>query len=265
MEPAPFSRIPSKVRGLVFDKDGTLLDFNTLWAGKIEQWIAALAAAAADQAQVDPGVLTPALENTLGFDPGKRGVVPDSPLAVAAMPRLYAVAMTVLYQHGLAWHEAESIAERLWQESSALIPPDLVRPVGDVAGTLRTLKEAGYRLAIITSDDRQSTLATLPILGIEALVEVVVCGDDPFPVKPAPEGLWHIGRHFSLSPGQLLLVGDTASDMLCGRNAGVSLCVGILGGAGDRERLAAGADLLLPSIDGLIDPAVPALPGRWRG
>ncbi|MFQ5421810.1 MAG: HAD family hydrolase [Anaerolineae bacterium] len=124
-----------------------------------------------------------------------------------------------------------------------------VQPIGDVSSAIARLAQAGVRIAIITSDDRAATEATLPLLGIAGLVDVLVCGDDDVPNKPAPDALWQMGRQFDVDPAQMLMVGDTAGDMIFGRNAGVSGCIGIRGGAGDPFKLSHHANSIVDSIN----------------
>jgi phosphoglycolate phosphatase len=108
---------------------------------------------------------------------------------------------------------------------------------------------AGIRIAITTSDDRAITEATISLLGITKYVDLLVCGDDDVPNKPAPDGLWKVGRQLNIQPSQILMVGDTASDMNFGRNAGAAGCIGIRGGAGDILALSQEADEVIDSID----------------
>ena len=52
----------------------------------------------------------------------------------------------------------------------------------------------------------------------------------------------------------LIVVGDTASDMQAGRRAGARLCVGVLTGTDDAQRLRDnGADEVVDSITDLLD------------
>jgi len=238
---------------IAFDKDGTLIDFHHLWGRKAQLWVEWL------QQRVDgPRSLGAALYRSLGYDPESGRVVSDGPLAVASMAKLYTIAAAVLYQQGVGWHEAEEIvAESVAASIGALPVPDLIRPIGDVAGTIERLAAAGVRLAVITSDDRAATQATLQTLGIAGQIDILVCGDDPIANKPAPEALWHAGRQLHVDPARMMMVGDTASDMMCGRNAAVGCCAGVLGGAGGEIALSACADVTVASIEEIRT-------GRWE-
>ncbi len=232
---------------VVFDKDGTLIDFHHLWGQKAKLWVECLVQ------RVGGGErLREALYGTVGYDPKADRTINDSPLAVTSMPKLYTIAAAVLYQHGVGWHDAEKyVQESLAVTIDALPTHNLVKPLGDVAGVCRQLRQANVQLAIATSDNRIATEATLPLLGIEEQVSLLVCGDDNLPNKPAPDGLWHISRQLAVEPDKMMFVGDTVSDMLTGTNAGVGCRVGILGGAGERASLESHADLILESIEGI--------------
>ncbi|MGB0386662.1 MAG: HAD family hydrolase [Ardenticatenaceae bacterium] len=230
---------------VVFDKDGTLIDFHHLWGQKAILWVEWLV----ERVKGDDS-LREALYGTLGYDSKIGRTINDSPLAVASMPKLYTIAAAVLYQHGVNWHKAEDVVqESLLVTIDALPTHDLVKPVGDVAGVCRRLRESNVQIAIATSDNRLPTEATLPLLGITEEVSLLVCGDDDLPNKPAPDALWHIGSQLGVEPAKMMFVGDTISDMLTGTNAGVGCRVGILGGAGERAALEAQADVILASID----------------
>ncbi len=232
------------IDAIAFDKDGTLLDFHHLWGQKAQLWVDALIARTDGSA-----TMRQALFQTLGYEPTSQRVVDDSPLAVASIPKLYTLAAGVLYQHGVAWHVAEGLVQTAVSETIEAIPSaQLVRPLGDVVAAVAALHAAGVQIAVITSDDRRATLEELPALGIAGWVTAVVCGDDPLPNKPAPDGLYHAAQTLGVSPQRMLMVGDTASDMVFGRNAGVAGCIGVRGGAGDLAVLQQHSDVLISSI-----------------
>ena len=89
---------------VIFDKDGTLVDYDLLWSGKNRAGIEALAASA----NSGP-ILAQALYRTLGFDPETGITLPDTPLAVSSLDKINTIAATVLHQHGSSWHDAQEL------------------------------------------------------------------------------------------------------------------------------------------------------------
>jgi phosphoglycolate phosphatase-like HAD superfamily hydrolase len=253
-------RIFPDIQLIAFDKDGTLVDFNHLWGERTRVWINWLVG---HGGKVGNGRnnLYLALCDSLGFDPQTNRIINDSPLAVASVPKICTIAATVFYQHGLDWLEAEElVAASLPDGINALPTAQEVLPIGNVEQTIERLVSAGVDIAVVTSDGRTMTRAILTILGIEDFVHFLICGDDDVPNKPAPDALWAIGRQLNIDASQMLMVGDTASDMVFGRNAGAAGCIGVRGGAGNLSALSQTADEVIDSIEAIrvIHP-----PGGW--
>lgn len=229
---------------VVFDKDGTLIDFHHLWGRKARLAVeAVMLAANGDLA------LANRLYHAIGFDVQTGQAAASGPLAVAAMAKLYTICAVVLYQHGIPWHDAEELARTHFAAGLGALPTDdLVKPLGDVVGLFRRLAEAGIRIAIVTSDDRAATVATLPVLGIEPYVVSMVCGDDPVANKPAPDALLRLARELDVAPARMMMVGDTIGDMMMGGAAGIGCRLAVLSGAGGIADLAPHADAVLDAI-----------------
>lgn len=107
------------------------------------------------------------------------------------------------------------------------------------------MRAAGLKIAVATNDKRDLTTSMLEQLAIAGDVALVVCGDDAFAPKPDPTGLRWLAAQLNVTPKRLAMVGDSANDMLAGRNAGAGVCIGVAGGAGRRETLARYADVVL--------------------
>ena len=229
---------------VVFDKDGTLTDFESMWGRLTVAWVERLAADAGDEG------LCLELFRSLGYDPQRQRTLPQSPLVSAREEQLQTVAAAVLYRHGVPWPEAEQRAQAAFERTLADLPPtSLVRAAGDVAGLLKRLRGSGVRVAVVTTDQREGTEEILRIMGIAHLVDHLVCGDDGFDWKPAPDMLLAACERLGVEPARTAVVGDTVADLTMARQAGAGLSAAVLTGMGDRRLLATHADVVLHSID----------------
>jgi phosphoglycolate phosphatase len=223
---------------VVFDKDGTLIEFDRMW----RDWVADLGAnlsAATGRPLVDQ------LFGLMGVDPVSGLIYPHGLLAATPMARLRELVVEALDDEGVAPEASEAAVARSWH------PPDpvaLATPVTDLAALLDRLEVRGIRAAVATADDRGPTERTLAALGIADRFEVLACADDGHPTKPFPDPVLHIAAALEVALDRILVVGDAPADMRMGRAAGAARVVGVLTGVGDEAILAPLADLILPSI-----------------
>jgi phosphoglycolate phosphatase len=236
-----FGHVPFDAEMVVFDKDGTLIDFEFIWGRLAVVWMERLAAGDATLARD--------LYRSIGYDPIAHRTDPQSPLAIATTAQVQAIAAGTLYRHGIPWPEAEDRTQKAFQTGADYPLASLVRPTGDIVGLLEKLHSVAVRVAVVTTDHRPETEETLEILGIASLVDEVVCGDDGLPSKPAPDMLLAACRRLAVEPGRAAIVGDTLGDLLMAHRAGAGLRVAVLSGAGDCSLLAGHADVVLDSID----------------
>jgi phosphoglycolate phosphatase-like HAD superfamily hydrolase len=131
----------------------------------------------------------------------------------------------------------------------AIPTADLIQPLGDAAELCRQLIQASVQVAIVTTDDRAATEATLPLLGISEHVNAVVCGNDQMLTKPEPDAIWHLREQLGIETTRMMVVGDTVADMIMGTRAEVGCRVGVLTGVSDRTALAGHADIIIDSIE----------------
>jgi HAD superfamily hydrolase (TIGR01509 family) len=227
---------------VIFDKDGTLIDFHAMWG----TWATDLVASLEIEANRP---LSEAAFQTLGFDPATGRIDPQGPLALEPAHLLRVTLANILIASGLSVEAAQAALERMWQ------PPDpvaLARPLTDLPRLFNLLRQYGARIAIATSDDRALTEATVAGLGLAALVDGLACADDGLSPKPAPDMILHLCRTLQVAPARTVMIGDNTVDLQMGRAAGVGLVIGLLSGLGARAELEPLADMILPSIDDLV-------------
>lgn len=223
---------------LVFDKDGTLLDFHAMWGG----WATELGRRLEETTRRPVACDVFA---TIGFDPTSGRVRPGSPLAIETMAGIREVIAAVVRR----WCPNVAAAKRA--VDAAWFTPDPVStavPIADLQRLLGSLRDGGRKIALATTDDRAPTEASLRALGIREHVSALACGDDGVGLKPDPRMLLAICEALQVPPGRTAVVGDTAADLLMGRAAGAGLIVGVLSGVDTADRLGELADLVLSSV-----------------
>ncbi|MCM3870336.1 MAG: phosphonatase-like hydrolase [Pyrinomonadaceae bacterium] len=126
-----------------------------------------------------------------------------------------------------------------------------VTPLPGAEEVFRRLRAAGISVALNTGFDRDITRLLLQALEWEVgIVDAVVCGDDVQQGRPAPYLIFHAMESTgTISAKHVVNVGDTARDLEAGKNAGVSLNVGVLSGAHEQNILKdAPHTHILPSV-----------------
>jgi phosphoglycolate phosphatase-like HAD superfamily hydrolase len=228
---------------VVFDKDGTLISFDAMWSG----WARDLGnrLELATRRPVAGDVFT-----TIGFDPVANRIMANGPLAIATMGQIQELIGAVLRRWCPSVNAARRILAEAWFEPD---PVATLVPLADLDELFRTLRRADRRIAIATTDDRAPTEATIAALGLSALVDDVVCGDDDGPTKPEPEALAAIAARLGIALERTAMVGDTPADLRMARAAGAR-SIGVTSGVAAAAELAPDADLVLDSVAALIGP-----------
>jgi len=114
------------------------------------------------------------------------------------------------------------------------------------------LKKHKILLAVFTGKGKRTADITLEALGLARFFDLVVSGNDVTNHKPHPEGILKVIDAFSLTPDQVLMVGDSLSDVRASRAAGVKVAA-VLWDSYDRERvLAAKSDFVFHTVDEMM-------------
>ena len=231
-------------RCVVFDKDGTLIDFHAVWGPRLVRGGEALAA----KTGLGDDFINH-LYRASGYDADAGRTLGQGPLATAPLHQFSVIVASVLFQHGLTWDQALALSkDHMGSAMTATPTAHEIIPRGAIGESLKRLVDAQIPAAIATTDNRLATEIMLHELRLEPLFTDVRCGDDDGPVKPDIAVLNGIAYSQQLDVSELVMVGDTVSDLTMARRAGAALCVGITGGAGSPEELQPHADVLIGDI-----------------
>ena len=105
-----------------------------------------------------------------------------------------------------------------------------------IPGLLERLGESGMQVALVTSvPDRTLVCEALEGLTLNRYFAAVVTGEDVKRNKPDPEGIQMVLERMEVRPSRVIMVGDSASDIQAGRNAGVITGAAIWGSKAMRD------------------------------
>lgn len=221
------------IRGILFDKDGTLLDYEASWK-PINARAAEIAARGV------PGLARHLLA-VGGADGHGGGVAADSVLAAGNT-----VEIATAWVGAGAPMDTDALTAELDDLFRAAVHS--VVPVMDLAPLFARLRSRGLRLGIASSDNQAAIQATAARFGILGCTDYIAGYDSGHGTKPGPGMVLGFCRTTGLAPAEVAVVGDNRHDMAMGRAAGAGLLVGVLTGTGTRSTLAGHAHLLLGSV-----------------
>ena len=176
----------AKLTTLLFDFDGTLLDTNELIIQTFQTVLNSHYPGKFEREHILP-FLGPTLKDT--FD----SIDPDKSEELIAEYRTWNFA-----NHDAFATEFDGVSE-----------------------TLRLLKNAGFKMAIVSTKRNSMIMKGLQLMAAEDLFDTVVGLDDVQNAKPHPEPLLLAMERLNSTPEESMMIGDNIHDILGGKNAGV--------------------------------------------
>lgn len=192
-----------KLRLVIFDLDGTLVDAYKAVASSINYMLAQIGCPPADDETIRRSVGW-GIRHLVGTFSGEENV--DKALSI--------------YRQ----HHARAL-----KSGTTCLP--------GARALIDQLKAQGYRLAIASNRPARFTHIILKHLKIQSFFDHVICADEVEHPKPAPDMLQKILTKLSLDPSEALYVGDMTIDVQTGHAAGIKT-VAVITGSSDREEIA---------------------------
>ncbi|WP_414043875.1 HAD family hydrolase [Macrococcus sp. EM39E] len=226
----------SKYKLVLFDKDGTLLKFDAVWLEIgyeiTEKFIHTFAA---DIKQEELLALLGVKDNKIHAE----GI-----LSSGTTNDIIRVFKQYTNQDIAEW-------TRINMDTLGQAYEDKFQIIEGTQATLNAIKMAGYKLAIVTADDRLSTVSFLEKFNILKLFDDIITSDIAEYQKPNEKILNNIIEKYNLSTKELIMVGDTPIDMQLAKNADLGLSIGVLSGTSKVSDLY-NADIILEDISKII-------------
>ena len=225
----------SSIRGLLFDKDGTLFDFEKTW----NSWTSRILTEVSKQSDVSISALADAID----FDLKTGKLLPQS-IVIAGTHRQVTAALHTKLSNWDFEHLESYLLDYVIETRQYEVVP--------LQKYFRKLKSEGLLLGVMTNDAEKGAQAHLAAAGILDLLDFVAGSDTGFGCKPAPEPLLAFAKITGLKPDEIAMVGDSLHDLQAAQAAGM-MRVAVLTGVATEDELKKHADLVLPSIANLLD------------
>ncbi|MGH1447475.1 MAG: HAD family hydrolase [Cognatishimia sp.] len=219
-----------QVNGLLFDKDGTLFDFNATW----NNWTISVI----DHFSEGNATTSQRIADAIDFDLIERAFRPTSPV-IAGTNRQAAE----LVASALPGSDVDAVEDYL--AKSATEAP--VAPVVPLTPYLTNLQARGLKLGVVTNDTEMGARAHLETASVTRFFDFIAGFDSGFGAKPDPDPLLAFAKAMALDPSTIAMVGDSTHDLIAGRRAGMTT-IGVLTGLAQSHELAPYADIVLPHI-----------------
>ncbi len=226
------------IKGIVFDKDGTVLNYEAMWVPIAEYAVKRLLGVS------DPSLNQKVLQAIGAYD-GISGILCSG-----------------------TYGDITEVINGVLKQEKAMLPPiepamtaesffcgmsygKLEPACQNITGVFSQLKAQGLHIGMVTSDNQEVTSHCLKGLGIASYFDVVYTDDGVHPSKPDPYYLARFCETFDLKPEEVVMVGDTLTDCRFAENAGTHF-VGVAKTEQDRQILLTRAAYVVEDISGIL-------------
>jgi phosphoglycolate phosphatase len=222
------------VKAILFDKDGTLIEFNDTWHALYLKLAMEVSGHVRSTAE--------ALLMRGGYDALTHCFAEGSQLAAGTTPGIVRLWLPDASEVEFV-HWCKRLNNAFIEEG-----PLAAVPVKGLVETLTCLHAKGIKLAVVTNDLAEAAERTMQRLSINHLFSAILGYDSVPNPKPAADPVLKFCRDHNCHPSEVLVAGDNHHDIEMARNAGAGYAIGVLTGTGSRETLARNADAILNSI-----------------
>ena len=213
------------LKAIIFDKDGVLLDLEATWLNSaiaMTHFVASLTNGKHNAS---------AFQQIIGIDEEHRSIDPNG-LFAAGTSKGQITAFCDFEPELTRYLEDDSdtrakLRAIFLEERQTTMQRHGTVANGDIITPITALKDAGYRLAVLTNDSESSARQGCEEIDILDMMEQIIGFDSGFGHKPEPDGFLEICKRFGIAPSEAVMVGDTVADKQVAIAAGAGCFIGI--------------------------------------
>ena len=196
------------IKGIIFDKDGTLTNSNTFWAEIIKR--RSMEIIKSTKLNYDH---FPYLCKTMGLDLESNLLLPEGPIALKS--RKEVMECLILNLDKLSIHINELMISEIFERVHSEFSPEsenFILPITSACDFVRNCKLNNLKLALITSDTELNAEIALKKIGLIDYFDLIIGGDSGFGNKINGKSANFVAKSLNLLPENILSIGDAPSD-----------------------------------------------------
>ena len=229
------------IEAVVFDKDGTLLDFDAFWIEISKCVIKDIKEKLGAENVPNEKLLSAIGVNGMEADENGllcKGTYEEIGLAFCGVLKEYKIDIDCA--------EAVRLTEASFVENADA--GEVKAACDNIRDVLLRAKDGGRKLLVVTTDNPKITRKCLCRLGIDDLFDEIYTDDGIIPPKPDPQCVKEFSASCGIPPEKMVMVGDTITDILFARAAGMRVIY-----VGKSESVGEKADAALSDISHIFE------------
>lgn len=228
-------------KGILFDKDGTIMDVASYWvslSSQVAEYVLKELIGITDEN------IHREMMKEIGVD--DKGEIIDEGLIIAGTN----------YEISVVWHNVmRKNGYNLDKEVIDFMEKSFIKfcGCGEVVPTtdklieiFKKLKKIGYNIGIATSDEYDSAVFCIDKLGISHLVDDIFSADLVENPKPSSDTMNLVYKRWKIPAKDIIMIGDSVGDMMFAKNSG---CKGVF--ISENDFLPDGAQTVVDNIENL--------------
>ena len=234
-----------EVEAVIFDKDGTLLDFDSFWVTVSQKAIEEVISSFGAEKDLAFRVL-----ETLGVHNGITDI--NGVLCKGTYEQIGEIVYSALIENDYEVCR-DTVVEAVVHSYNQNMSVGQIKPTCiDLIDVLEKLKRQNKKLVVVTTDNEQITHKCLQKLGIDHLFEKIYTDDGTVPPKPNPYAALDFCKNYNIEKEHIVMVGDTLTDIMFAKNAGI-VAIGFAKGEKNSAILKEHTDIVISEMSQLLD------------
>jgi phosphoglycolate phosphatase len=210
------------IEGIIFDKDGTLVNSANFWRE------IGLKRARLIDAQI-PGIGEPLL---MAFGIQDDYLDPAGLMAVGSRYENEIAAAAYIAETGRGWLESLAIAQKSFQEADQFIEnrAETSPLFSGVLDSLKALSESGLKIGLVSADKTANVRNFIREYHLSDFIHFGLGSDPDGFIKPDPRLYLQVCENLGVAPENTLMIGDAESDIIMAKQAKAAGAIAIAWG-----------------------------------